>query len=108
MEMKTCIDQCRECEQICLETLAHCLMEGGEHSDAQLINALLDCIRLCSSCADLMTRHSPLHAEHCKLCAEACRRCAEACDMVGGAEMKRCADVCRACERCCREMHAHC
>lgn len=108
MDMKTCINQCRACEQVCLETLAHCLQQGGKHGEAVLINALLDCIQLCGSCADLMTRNSPLHAEHCLLCAEACRRCAEACEAVGGSEMKRCAEVCRACERCCREMHNHC
>ena len=89
MDMKTCINQCRACEQVCLETLAHCLQQGGKHGEAVLINALLDCIQLCGSCADLMTRNSPLHAEHCLLCAEACRRCAEACEAVGGSEMKR-------------------
>jgi hypothetical protein len=108
MDMKTCIDQCRDCEQVCLETLAHCLREGGKQSDGTTINALLDCIRLCGSCADLMTRNSLIHARHCDLCAEACRRCAEVCEAIGGAEMTRCAEVCRACERCCRDMHSHC
>ena len=56
MDMKTCINQCRACEQVCLETLAHCLQQGGKHGEAVLINALLDCIQLCGSCADLMTR----------------------------------------------------
>jgi len=108
MEAKTCIDHCRSCEQICLETVTLCLEQGGRHADAKLINALIDCVLICGSSAELMTRRSPLQSEHCRLCAEACRLCAEACEAIGGEHMESCAAACRACEKCCAAMCAHC
>jgi hypothetical protein len=107
MDMKHCIDLCHDCHRVCLETLAHCMAQGGEHARPDHLQALMDCVTLCAASVDLMVRNSPLHAQHCAVCAEACRRCAELCEAIHDAQCRRCAEVCRACEASCREMAAH-
>jgi len=103
--MQECIRNCTECHRVCLETVAHCLQLGGPHAEAAHIRLLLDCVQICATSADFMTRRSDLHARTCAVCAEVCERCAEDCEQFGDDEqMKRCAEVCRRCAQSCRQM----
>ena len=102
--MRSCIDECQSCHEVCVETLAHCLAMGGEHAEAEHITMLMDCAQICTSSADFMLRGSSLHAGVCGVCADICEECAESCEALEGAEMKRCADQCRRCAESCREM----
>ena len=86
--MNECIDNCTQCQAICLETINYCLTKGGEHAAPRHI-ALL------ASCADI-----------CGACAEVCRQCARDCEAMGDAEMKRCAEICRRCAESCAAMAA--
>jgi hypothetical protein len=102
--MRSCIDACQSCHEVCVETLTHCLMMGGEHAEADHIRTMSDCAQICATSADFMLRGSPSHQDVCAVCADICDECAESCDALDGDEMKRCADQCRACAESCREM----
>ena len=102
--MRSCIDACQSCHEVCVETITHCLTKGGQHAEAGHIGTLTDCAQICATSADFMLRGSTSHAEVCDLCADICDECAESCDALEGADMKRCADQCRRCAESCREM----
>lgn len=59
--MHDCITNCSDCHDVCTATLQHCLQQGGEYASAELIRALLDCVKTCGVSRDLMLRASPLH-----------------------------------------------
>jgi hypothetical protein len=104
-EMQRCIDACRECERICLETIAYCLTKGGQHVTPDHLGTLGVCADICATSARAMTVGSPVHAYVCQACASVCDRCAESCERIGQDEiMKKCADVCRRCAESCRKM----
>ena len=102
--MRSCIDECQSCHEVCVETLTHCLSMGGEHAEAEHIRSLIDCAQICSTSADFMLRGSGAHADVCDVCADVCEECAQSCEELDGEEMKRCADQCRRCGESCREM----
>jgi hypothetical protein len=102
--MRSCIDECQSCHEICVETITHCLSMGGKHVQADHIRTMMDCAQICATSADFMLRGSTSHAEVCSICADVCDQCAQSCDAIDDAEMKRCADQCRRCAESCREM----
>ncbi len=103
--MQACIDECLDCHSICIETVTHCLQQGGEHADPTHIGLLLDCAESCQTSANFTLRNSKLHNRICGVCAEVCTSCADSCDSMGGEEfMKRCAESCRRCAESCRKM----
>ena len=59
-----------------------------------------DCIQICQTSADFMTRGGELHGHTCRACAEVCRKCADSCAAIGmgdcAAMCRRCADGCAA------------
>ena len=104
-EMKECIQNCTDCHNICVQTLAYCVQMGGKHVEAAHLKSLLDCADTCRISADFMLRSSDLHPQVCGVCAEACERCAESYEQFGDdAQMKACAEECRRCAESCREM----
>lgn len=110
--MRECIENCSNCHDACVETLAHCISLGGEHAAPKHIRALLDCAQACDASRDFMLRGSELHAAMCGVCAEACERCADSCEAIGPHDdvMRSCAELCRRCADSCRSMagaHAH-
>ena len=107
-EMRACIDECIACYAICVETQAHCIGMGGRHAEAQHLNTLADCAKLCEVSANAMLRMSDFHAQICRVCAEACDRCARSCEQVDRNDetMRQCAERCRSCADSCRLMAA--
>jgi hypothetical protein len=110
--MHECIENCSDCHDVCVETLAHCLRLGGDHAAAEHVTALLDCAQACDASRDFMLRASPLHGAVCGVCADACERCAESCEAIGPDDdvMRNCAEICRRCAESCRRMasaHVH-
>jgi hypothetical protein len=104
-EMQRCIQECRNCASICLETVQHCLKLGGKHAEPAHIRMLMDCAEICQASANFMQRGSPLHMQTCAACAEVCKACAEDCERFKDDEMMAaCAQACRSCEASCREM----
>jgi hypothetical protein len=103
--MEDCIQQCRDCHDVCEETLYnHCLEMGGDHAEARHVKLMADCIQACQTAADFMRRGSEFHASECAACAEICEACAASCERIGGEDMERCAQACRRCAQSCREM----
>jgi hypothetical protein len=104
-EMRDCIDNCTACHYACLETVTHCLMEGGRHAEAAHIRLLIDCAEICQTSANFMVRGSDMHQATCRACAELCERCAESCAQFTDDEfMLQCAQICRRCAESCRRM----
>ncbi len=103
--LKSCIELCWTCRNECNETLFnHCLEEGGKHVAPEHVRLMSDCIQICQTAADFMTRQSPMHEATCAACADICEACAKSCEAIGGEQMKRCADVCRKCSKSCRDV----
>jgi hypothetical protein len=112
LEMHECIENCSDCHDVCVETLAHCLERGGQHAAPEHVRALLDCAQACDASRDFMLRGSHVHSAVCGVCADACERCAESCEAIGPDDdvMRNCAEVCRRCAQSCRSMagaHVH-
>ena len=107
-EMENCIDNCRSCHEVCLETISHCLEMGGEHANPDHVKLLQDCVQICQTNADFMIRGSSRHMLTCGVCAAICEACADECEKMAtgdGADiMQRCADACRRCAESCRQM----
>jgi len=104
-EMQRCIEACQASHDACIETMQHCLRQGGAHADPEHIRLLNDCADICRTSADFMLRMSDLHAEVCALCAEICEQCADDCERFpDDAAMQRCAGICRTCATSCSAM----
>jgi hypothetical protein len=104
-KMRECITECQDCASICIETITHCLTQGGKHAEASDIGLLANCADICATSAKFMLRGSELHTRTCEVCAEVCDACAESCEAMGDGDfMKRCAEACRSCAESCREM----
>jgi hypothetical protein len=104
-EIQQCIRECSTCHDICLETLTHCLAQGGPHVEPEHLALQLDCAEICQTSANFMLRASSVHTETCRACAAVCARCAESCEQITGDDaMSRCAKACRRCAESCRRM----
>lgn len=103
----SCEKNCLECFRVCNETLRSCLEKGGEHSNAEHINMLIDCARICQTSADFLSRGSDFHRVTCEACKKICEKCAEDCRKMNDKEMIYCAEVCEKCVESCEKMLAH-
>ncbi|MFN3325871.1 MAG: four-helix bundle copper-binding protein [Bryobacteraceae bacterium] len=104
-EIRECIQNCRDCHAICMETLAYCARLGGRFSEPEHLRLLLDCAEICATGAGFMLRGSPLHERVCGVCEEVCRTCADDCARMGDdQQLRACADACRRCAESCHRM----
>jgi hypothetical protein len=107
-QIEQCIQTCLDCHRICLETITHCLLRGGEYASEKRILLLQDCAEICDTTANFLTRNSDLHATICGTCAEVCLKCAEDCERLGNDDLlKACAKACRQCAEYCQLMVAN-
>ena len=103
--LKDCIKECWNCRDVCQSTLYnHCLDMGGDHVKTTHVRLMADCVQICQTSADFMTRGSQLHGAVCGACAEVCDACADSCDAFDDQHMRACAAACRACAESCRNM----
>lgn len=106
-EMQRCIEACRECHEVCMMTINHCLSMGGDHTQPAHMKLMMDCTQICGLSTDFMIRMSDHAAHVCRECAEICMKCAEDCERVGGngdEQMKACSETCRTCADACMRM----
>ena len=104
-QMLVCIQNCQDCHRACLQTLVHCMKQGGPHAAPEHLRLLMDCADVCGVSAAFMLRASDLHAHTCAACAAVCRACAEACAAMGDdVRMGALADTCRHCAESCEAM----
>jgi hypothetical protein len=104
-EMHRCIQQCWSCRDTCQSKLfGYCIEKGGHHVAADHVRIMMDCVQICQTSADFMTRNSAMHAVTCTACARICDACAASCEAMDDEEMQACARICRECAESCREM----
>jgi hypothetical protein len=103
-EVQQCLKDSLDCYQTCNETTLRCLAVGGKHAERDRINLLMDCVRICITNADFITRNSKYYPQTCGICADICDECGDVCDRFDDDFMKECASVCRRCAESCREM----
>ncbi len=103
---QTCIQNCLESSQLCIQTIDHCLTKGGQHAESKHIKLLQDCAELCQLSAHFMLRNSDFHSSICQTCADVCTACADNCETmaVSDAEMKACAEACKKSALSCQDM----
>ena len=104
-DMQQCIQNCRDCQRICMLTITHCFAQGGEMCEATHIRLLMDCAEICQASANFMLRASDLHPYTCAVCAQVCEQCKAACERYGDSQqMRLCADACQRCADSCHYM----
>ena len=103
--LNECIDHCTECHAACIETISHCLSQGGAHTNPDHIALMAVCADICATSANAMLRGASAHTITCGACAEICRDCADSCDEMGDDPvLQRCAELCRRCADSCEAM----
>ncbi|MBI0581439.1 MAG: four-helix bundle copper-binding protein [Methanomassiliicoccales archaeon] len=103
--VERCIQACRDCNDVCLQTMTHCLDKGGEHAETQHMKTLRDCSDICGSSVQHMLRESKFSSEFCDMCARICDDCAASCDQFKDDQMmSSCSESCRNCGETCRDM----
>ena len=101
----SCLENCRSCEQACMETVQYCLKKGGEHAKADHIRLLMDCARACGTSAAFIISDSEFSKRMCAICADICSKCADSCAKLPPDDvMKACAEACKRCAGTCKEM----
>ncbi len=105
-EMQQCIQLCRDCHAMCIQTIAHCLKLGGRHAAPEHIRLLMDCAQMCTTTVDYMLRESTFHDRICRLCSELCTQCGKDCAQQTGDDqmVKQCIELCRTCAESCERM----
>ena len=104
-DLQECIEACLNCHAACTMTAQHCLSEGGEKAEINVVGVLLDCAEISQASANFMLRGSPYHGLTCGACAEICRACEEACRAFPDDEqLANCAQVCADCSEHCERM----
>lgn len=101
--MKSCIDSCNRCAEVCLKTAMNdCLEMGGKHVAPEHFRLMMNCAQICELSAKFMLSSSRFSNRTCEVCAEICEACAMDCDSVG--DMEECASTCRECADSCKQM----
>lgn len=91
-QLAQCIEDCLDCQSICLKTALYCLSMRDKYP----IRQLLDCIEICQVNADFMLRGSKLRNNLSEICSMCCERCEEFCSQFDAdIQMRVCAEVCR-------------
>ena len=105
MDLHNSIDEFNNCQQVCMETAAHCMRMGSEYAEAPLLRLLWDCAYVCEMSSEYDRLESPMQARGAyEITAELCDRVAQRCasfqyDRI----LMMCADTCRRCALYCRE-----
>lgn len=104
-DVKDCITACWDCRaHIQNVFFTHCLEKGGNHVAPEHVKIMVDCMEICQTAADFMTRNSTVYASVCAACAEICYHCADSCEEIDDEEMIACAQLCRECAEMCDDL----
>jgi hypothetical protein len=100
-----CIDACNMCAESCEFCVTSCLREQDVKALERCIQLDRDCVSVCWTASQLMSRDSEYAKQICNTCAEFCDACAEECEKHQQMEhCKLCAQACRRCAEICRRM----
>jgi len=101
-DYESCIQACLDCLKACETCAADCFGSGPEM--AECLRLCLECAEACQDCARVMMRGSPHGARWCALCADMCDACAVECAKFSKATCRECAEACRRCAQACRSV----
>jgi hypothetical protein len=76
------IESCRDCREICEETIFHAIKTGGELGQMDVLGVLMDCAGSCNLSEKMMLRGSPYLRRLAPSVVEICEACAAMCDTV--------------------------
>ena len=100
-----CIKNCMACSETCFRmAVNHCLALGGKHTEPEHFKLMLNCAKVCETCACLQLSNSAFSQHLCKACADICEACAKSCEEVG--DMDECVAACKKCAASCASMAA--
>lgn len=99
-----CIEECKSCEQACLEGIKLCLNESEPNVQARI--ECIDTLNKCASISNLASRFISMDAKEakniCMVCAAICEKAASECHIFEDnicaaceAECKKCANECK-------------
>lgn len=108
--LRSAIDACFECAQVCTACADACLSEKMVADLATCIRTNLDCADVCDATGRVLSRHTGYDAEITRAVLEACARACQSCGDICGEHAgmhehcRVCAESCRNCEQVCREL----
>jgi hypothetical protein len=76
------IESCRNCREICEETIFHAIRNGGETAQMDVLGVLMDCAGSCNLSEKMMLRGSPYLRRLAPAVVEICEACAVMCDTI--------------------------
>ena len=92
------IESCRDCHDICEETIFYAIRMGGDLAQMDVLGVLMDCAGTCALSGKMMLRGSPYLRHMAPTVIEICESCATMCDTVPGDDYFRtCASSARRC-----------
>lgn len=104
-DMANLLAHLEQCYEMTLNSLMHCLDEGGDFVKKEHIKILMDCSAISNSTINFLIRDSEYSGDMLSICAFICEDCAESCrEFFNDEDMKECAQVCDNCAEACRNM----
>ncbi|MBI0584070.1 MAG: hypothetical protein ISF22_07565 [Methanomassiliicoccus sp.] len=92
------IESCRDCREICEETIFHAIRVGGETAQMDVLGVLMDCGGICKLSEKMMLRGSPYFRRMAPTVVDICEACATMCDTIAGDDyFSTCANSARRC-----------
>ncbi len=92
------IESCKDCRDICTESIFHCIRVGGELSQMDVLGVLMDCAEICKMSEHFMLRGSPYFRRMVPSVVQVCESTAKMCDTIReDAFLSTCASSCRRC-----------
>ncbi len=76
------IESCRDCRDICEETIFYAINRGGELAQMDVLGVLMDCAGASKLSEKMMLRGSPYFRRLAPSVIEICEACATMCDTV--------------------------
>ena len=92
------IESCRDCHDICEETIFYAINKGGDLAQMDVLGVLMDCAGSTALSGKMILRGSPYFRRMAPSVIEICESCAAMCDTVPGDNYFRtCANSARRC-----------
>ncbi len=88
---------------MCSKNLAAFQKKGGKYADAERLNLMRDCIKICDTNADFKNRNSANGAAIDKVCSDICHSCAKECEALNDPKLKDCIALCNQCADACEK-----
>jgi hypothetical protein len=80
--VESTIESCRNCREICEETIFYAINRGGDLSQMDVLGVLMDCAGACGLSEKMMLRGSPFLRRMAPAVVDICEATAKMCDTV--------------------------